>query len=115
MEVERAFLLDKQRRLEARLREVEQLGARLREIQQLEAQGEEVEELFADLETSFYTWHASSSLESKASKPSCDDDSGDDTLQLPPSPAFADPDPAVTSVTKTGIVGEEWPYRPALL
>jgi hypothetical protein len=35
-------------------------------------------------------------------------------LQLPPSPAFADPDPAVTSVTKTGIVGEEWPYRPAL-
>jgi hypothetical protein len=114
MEVERAFLLDKQRRLEARLREIEQLGARLREIQQLEAQGEEVEELFADLETSFYMWHASSSLESKACKPSCDDDSGNDMLQLPPSPAIAEPDPAVTSVTKTCIVGEEWPYRPAL-
>jgi hypothetical protein len=115
MEEERAFLLDKMRRLEARLREVKRLEAQLQEIQQLEASQEDKEQLFDELRLSFLKYEASSrSSDNEAGQSSSDDDSEDDVLLLPPPLAFADPDPAVNSVAETGTVCEEWPYRPAL-
>jgi hypothetical protein len=115
MEKERAFLLDKMRRLEAGLREVKRLEAQLQEIQQLEASQEDKEQLFDELRLSFLKYEASSrSSDNEAGQSSSDDDSEDDILLLPPPLAFADPDPAVNSVAETGTACEEWPYRPAL-
>jgi hypothetical protein len=114
MEEERAFLLDKMRRLEARLRETKRLEAQLQEIQQLEARQEDTEQLFDKLRLSFLKYEASRSSDNEAGQSSSDDDSEDDVLLLPPPQVFADPDLAVNSVGGTGIACEEWPYRPAL-
>jgi hypothetical protein len=114
MEEERAFLLDKLRRLEARLREVERLGDRLREIQELEGRREDTKEVFdvlRELRRSFSMVEASSwSSDSESDQPS--EDKSDDLL--PPPDAFEDPDPAVTGILETECMSKELPYRPAL-
>jgi hypothetical protein len=114
MEEERAFLQDKLRRLEARLREVERLGDRLREMQEREGRQEDTEEVFdvlMELRRSFSMVEASSWSSDSESDQLSEDESDD---PLPPPDAFEDPDPAVTGIFETECMPEELPYRPAL-